>query len=313
MIFFLLDLMLLLNYMIYVLFFFISIMFLTMMERKILGLMQIRKSVNKVGVLGVIQPFSDMLKLFFKEFFLLIYFNFFLYLFIPFFSLFIVMLMFMVLPFENMNLIFDFSILFMVCCLMMNTYFIILMSWSCNSKYSYLSSVRSVAQMISYEVSFFIFLLCIIILIISMSLVDFLKNQKYLWFLFILINIFFIFLLVILSELNRIPFDFLEGESELVSGFNIEFGSGIFGLIFLVEYLNILFFSVVLMILFMGGNFYELFMWIKLIIFMFIVLLLRGVFPRFRYDKLMMMSWKMFLPISLNMLMYLLMLDYYMC
>nr|APX40407.1 NADH dehydrogenase subunit 1 [Batophila aerata] len=282
----------------------ISVAFLTLLERKVLGYIQIRKGPNKVGFLGLIQPFSDAIKLLTKEQIFPLMANISLYYLSPLMNLFLALFLWLSLPFFTLNLNFNFSILFFLCVSSVSVYTIMLAGWSSNSSYSLLGSLRSVAQTISYEVSLFLILMSYLFLILSLNLMDFLKYQEYVWFIYIMFPLCLMWLVSSLAETNRTPFDFAEGESELVSGFNVEYSSGGFVMIFLAEYSNILFMSMLCVILFMGGDINSLMFFIKMILFSFFWLWVRGTLPRYRYDKLMYLAWKSYLPISLNYLMF---------
>nr|ADA62263.1 NADH dehydrogenase subunit 1 [Mengenilla australiensis] len=294
----------LINYLVMIMFMFIIVAFLTLFERKILGYIHIRKGCNKVGFMGIIQPFSDGMKLLCKELLMLNISNYLIYLYSPLMNLFMVMLFWSMIPYNNMMDYFNLSFLFMLCCLGMNVYSVMMIGWSSNSKFSFLGSIRVIAQMISYEVSLMIFLLSFMGILGSYSLIDLEKNQIYMWFIMMFMLIFFMILLILLIESNRIPYDFSEGESELVSGFNIDYSGGLFALIFIAEYMSIIFMSFIIELMFFGGKIYSLLFYILVMLLMFMFLWVRGSLPRYRYDKLMELAWKIFLPISLMFLLY---------
>nr|APX40615.1 NADH dehydrogenase subunit 1 [Chaetocnema paganettii] len=282
----------------------ISIAFLTLLERKVLGYIQIRKGPNKVGFLGLIQPFSDAIKLLSKEQTLPIFSNFNLYYLCPIFNLFLSLMIWLSMPFFTVNLNFNLSMLYFLCISSLSVYTIMLAGWSSNSNYSLLGSLRSVAQTISYEVSLALILMSYLFLILSLNMLDFLKYQEYIWFIYLMFPLCMMWLVSSLAETNRTPFDFAEGESELVSGFNVEYSSGGFVMIFLSEYGNILFMSMLTVILFLGSNFNSFMFFLKMVFISFFWLWVRGTLPRYRYDKLMYLAWKSYLPISLNYLMF---------
>nr|APX40667.1 NADH dehydrogenase subunit 1 [Mantura chrysanthemi] len=282
----------------------ISIAFLTLLERKVLGYIQIRKGPNKVSFLGLLQPFSDAIKLMTKEQTYPLMANFNLYYLCPIMNLFLALFLWFCMPFISVNLNFNFSLLFFLCVSSVSVYTIMLAGWSSNSNYSLLGSLRSVAQTISYEVSLALILMSYLFLIMSFNLLDFFKYQEYIWFLYLMAPMCFMWLVSSLAETNRTPFDFAEGESELVSGFNVEYSSGGFVMIFLAEYGNILFMSMLSVMLFMGGNLLSFFFFIKMVFMSFFWLWVRGTLPRYRYDKLMYLAWKSYLPISLNYLLF---------
>nr|YP_009725356.1 NADH dehydrogenase subunit 1 [Monolepta occifluvis]QBX88870.1 NADH dehydrogenase subunit 1 [Monolepta occifluvis] len=282
----------------------VSIAFLTLLERKVLGYIQIRKGPNKVGFLGLIQPFSDAIKLFTKEQNYPFMSNFNLYYFSPVMNLFLALLLWMCMPFFTVNISFNLSMLFFLAISSLSVYTIMLAGWSSNSNYSLLGSLRSVAQTISYEVSLALILMSYLFLILSLNMIDFMKYQEYIWFIFIMFPLCLMWLVSSLAETNRTPFDFAEGESELVSGFNVEYSSGGFAMIFLAEYGNILFMSMLCCMLFLGGNLLSYIFFIKLGFISFFWLWVRGTLPRYRYDKLMYLAWKGYLPVALNYLMF---------
>nr|ASM41795.1 NADH dehydrogenase subunit 1 [Leptura arcuata]QVM79139.1 NADH dehydrogenase subunit 1 [Leptura annularis] len=278
----------------------IGVAFLTLLERKVLGYIQIRKGPNKLGFIGFVQPFSDAIKLFSKEQTFPFMSNFNLYYFSPLMNLFLSLFLWMCLPFLTMNFNFSLSFLFFLCVSSLSVYTVMLAGWSSNSNYSLLGSLRSVAQTISYEVSLSLILLSFLFLILSFNIIDMKKYQEYIWLVFLMIPLCLMWLVSSLAETNRTPFDFAEGESELVSGFNVEYSSGGFAMIFLAEYSSILFMSMMCVVLFLGGDFILWFFFLKLVFLSFFWIWVRGTLPRFRYDKLMYLAWKMYLPISLN-------------
>nr|APX40251.1 NADH dehydrogenase subunit 1 [Psylliodes circumdatus] len=282
----------------------ISIAFLTLLERKVLGYIQIRKGPNKVGFLGLIQPFSDAIKLLSKEQNYPLMSNFNLYYACPLLNLFLALLLWFCMPFFSVNLNFNFSILFFLSISSLSVYTIMLAGWSSNSNYSLLGSLRSVAQTISYEVSLILILMSFLFLILSLNLIDLYLYQEYIWFIFMLFPLCLMWIVSSLAETNRTPFDFAEGESELVSGFNVEYSSGGFVMIFLAEYGNILFMSMLSTLLFLGANLMSFMFFMKLVFVSFFWLWVRGTLPRYRYDKLMYLAWKTYLPISLNFLLF---------
>nr|WOR80783.1 NADH dehydrogenase subunit 1 [Pyrocoelia sp.] len=282
----------------------VGLAFLTLLERKVLGYIQFRKGPNKVGFTGILQPFSDAIKLFSKEQISPIMSNYMSYYMSPIFSLFISLLIWVCLPFFTVFLNFTFGILFFLCVSSLGVYTVMVAGWSSNSNYSMLGGLRCVAQTISYEVSLFITLLSFLILIGSLSIFDMVIYQKNIWFMFISIPLCMIWFSSSLAETNRTPFDFAEGESELVSGFNVEYSSGGFALIFMAEYSSILFMSSFFVYLFMGGLFMNFVYFIMVMFISFVFIWTRGTLPRFRYDKLMYLTWKGFLPVSLNFLMF---------
>nr|AQM39888.1 NADH dehydrogenase subunit 1 [Ruspolia sp. ZJZ-2017] len=282
----------------------IGVAFLTLLERKVLGYIQIRKGPNKVGFVGLPQPFADAIKLFSKESTTPIMSNFFLYYFSPVISLFLALLGWMVFPFVTMLISFNLGLLFFLACTSMGVYTVMIAGWSSNSNYALLGGLRAVAQTISYEVSLALILLSFVFLVDSYCLLDFMKYQNYIWFMFISFPLMLAWFSSCLAETNRTPFDFAEGESELVSGFNVEYSGGGFALIFLAEYASILFMSMLFSVMFLGANVMSLGFFLLLVILSFFFIWVRGTLPRFRYDKLMYLAWKSYLPLSLNFLLF---------
>nr|YP_009935669.1 NADH dehydrogenase subunit 1 [Mylabris calida]QNS38536.1 NADH dehydrogenase subunit 1 [Mylabris calida] len=282
----------------------VGVAYLTLLERKVLGYIQIRKGPNKVGFSGILQPFSDAIKLFTKEQTFPYMANLNIYYFSPAVNLFISLLLWMCMPFISVYLNFNMSILFFLAVSSLSVYTLMLAGWSSNSGYSLLGSLRAVAQTISYEVSLALIFMSFIYLILSMNLLDFISVQKFMWLLMITFPLSLMWIISGLAETNRTPFDFAEGESELVSGFNIEYSSGGFALIFLAEYSSILFMSMLCVLIFLGGDVYSLWFFVKLTFLSFFWIWARGTLPRFRYDKLMYLAWKSFLPSSLNYLIF---------
>nr|YP_009127084.1 NADH dehydrogenase subunit 1 [Acerella muscorum]AHL42966.1 NADH dehydrogenase subunit 1 [Acerella muscorum] len=281
----------------------VGVAFLTLFERKILSYIQFRKGPNKMLFMGNFQPFSDAIKLMTKEFTMLIFGNYFIFLIVPFMSLTISMLIWLVSPMMFNNLDFNMSAMFFLCCVALGIYSLMGSGWSSNSKYSYLGSIRSVAQSISYEVSLALIMMNYLLLSLSLGFNFLNEYQLGFWFLFLMIPISMMWMLSFLAEINRSPFDFSEGESELVSGFNIEYSSMQFGVIFMSEYMMMMFMSYLTSILMLGNNFSMKFYLMVFLMNLFI-LWVRGSFPRFRYDYLMELCWKIFLPLILFILIF---------
>nr|YP_009182739.1 NADH dehydrogenase subunit 1 [Heteropterus morpheus]AHH34390.1 NADH dehydrogenase subunit 1 [Heteropterus morpheus] len=282
----------------------ISVAFLTLLERKVLSYIQIRKGPNKVGYMGLLQPFSDAIKLFFKEQIYLSYSNYLCYYFSPILGFTLSLMIWMLIPYYFNMISFNLGILFFLCCSSLSVYFIMIAGWSSNSNYSMLGSLRAVAQTISYEVSLSLILLSCVVMIMNFNLLKFSEYQMLIWFFFLMFPLSLCFMSSSLAETNRTPFDFAEGESELVSGFNIEYSSGGFALIFLAEYSSILFMSLMFSLIYLGGYNLNFFFYLKMVFISFLFIWVRGTLPRYRYDKLMYLSWKVYLPLSLNFLMF---------
>nr|WEG23136.1 NADH dehydrogenase subunit 1 [Siphona sp. 1 HNL-2023a] len=287
-----------------IIFVLISVAFLTLLERKILGYIQIRKGPNKVGMMGIPQPFCDAIKLFSKEQTYPLLSNYISYYFSPIFSLFLSLLIWMCMPLFIKLFSFNLGLLFFLCCTSLGVYTVMIAGWSSNSNYALLGGLRAVAQTISYEVSLALILLSFIFLVGGYNMLMFYNYQMFIWFLFILFPISLVWFSISLAETNRTPFDFAEGESELVSGFNVEYSSGGFALIFLAEYASILFMSMLFCIMFLGSNLFSFMFYLKIMFLSFLFIWVRGTLPRFRYDKLMYLAWKSFLPFSLNFLLF---------
>nr|YP_009472881.1 NADH dehydrogenase subunit 1 [Melophagus ovinus]ART65754.1 NADH dehydrogenase subunit 1 [Melophagus ovinus]AWB97147.1 NADH dehydrogenase subunit 1 [Melophagus ovinus] len=290
--------------MLLLIFILVSVGFLTLFERKVLGYIQVRKGPNKVSIMGIFQPFSDAIKLFTKEQSYPLLSNYIMYYFSPIFSLFMSIMLWMCMPYFVKLYSFNLGLLFLLSCLSLSVYSVMIAGWSSNSIYALLGGLRAVAQTISYEVSLGLILMSLIFLIESFNMLMFFKYQMYIWFIFFSFPLGLVWISIMLAETNRTPFDFAEGESELVSGFNVEYSSGGFALIFLAEYSSILFMSMIFSLMFLGGNILSLYFFIKLTFISFIFIWVRGTFPRFRYDKLMYLAWKSFLPFSLNYLIF---------
>lgn len=278
----------------------VGVAFLTLLERKLLGYIQIRKGPNKVGFIGLLQPFRDAVKLFTKEQTYPLLSNYIFYYFSPVFSLFLSLLIWICIPYLIKLYSFNLGVLFFLCITRLGVYIVIVAGWSSNSNYALLGGLRAVAQTISYEVRLVLILLSFIFLIGNYNFLSFYLFQLNIWFIVFCFPLALIWFASCLAETNRTPFDFAEGESELVSGFNVEYRSGGFALIFLSEYSRILFISILFRVIFLGRDIYRFFFFLKLTFISFLFIWVRGTLPRFRYDKLIYLAWKRFLPISLN-------------
>nr|WPV76874.1 NADH dehydrogenase subunit 1 [Phlebotomus chinensis] len=277
----------------------VGVAFLTLLERKLLGYIQIRKGPNKLGYIGILQPFSDAIKLFTKEQTYPMVSNYLMYYMSPIFSLFLALLVWMCIPFWIKLYSFNLGIIFFFSCVSLGVYTVMLAGWSSNSNYALLGGLRAVAQTISYEVSLILLILSFIFLINSFNFFGFMNFQQNIWFMILSLPLSLMLFTSLLAETNRTPFDFAEGESELVSGFNVEYSSGGFALIFLAEYASILFMSMLFVLMFLGANIISLFFYFKLTFLAYGFIWVRGTLPRYRYDKLMYLVWKNYLPASL--------------
>lgn len=278
----------------------VGVAFLTLLERKVLGYIQIRKGPNKVGLAGIPQPFCDAIKLFTKEQTYPLLSNYISYYFSPVFSLFLSLLVWICIPLFVKLYSFNLGLLFFLRCTSLGVYTVMVAGWSSNSNYALLGGLRAVAQTISYEVRLALILLSFVFLIGNYNIMNFYYYQSNLWFVVLLFPLALVWFSSCLAETNRTPFDFAEGESELVSGFNVEYRRGGFALIFLAEYARILFISILFSVIFLGCNIYEISFYLKLTFVSFLFIWVRGTLPRFRYDKLIYLAWKCYLPFSLN-------------
>nr|QJS52208.1 NADH dehydrogenase subunit 1 [Gondwanalimnadia sp. MT-2020] len=281
----------------------VSVAFLTLFERKLLGYIQLRKGPNKVGPSGLLQPFSDAVKLFTKEQNYPFQANMLAFSLSPILSLFLALLIWVTLPSSYNLWSMSMSGLLLICIMSMNVYSILISGWSSNSKYPLLGALRGVAQTISYEVSLALILISFFIIFKSFDLSKFNLYQQNCWLVCLAPSLSLIWFTSSLAETNRTPFDFAEGESELVSGFNTEYSSGGFALIMLAEYTSIIFMSMLFSHMFLGGMSSNFFM-AKLAFIIYLFVWARGTLPRFRYDKLMNLAWKSFLPITLNLVIF---------
>nr|UNO53649.2 NADH dehydrogenase subunit 1 [Ixodes kuntzi] len=277
----------------------VSVAFFTLLERKILGYIHIRKGPNKVGFLGIFQPFGDALKLFSKEMSFMFYMNMLLYVFSSMVSLILMLLFWFLYKWSYNQILIDYGLIFLLCVSSLSVYVILLGGWASNSKYSLLGAYRGVAQVISYEVSFSFLIVILIFLCGSYNMMKIANFQEYWMIILGFFNLFILWMVTCFAETNRSPFDLSEGESELVSGFNIEYGSWNFAVLFMAEYGNIILMSVVTSNLFFG---YMGFLYLNVIILMMLFIMIRGTLVRYRYDKLMMLSWKVILPYSILMI-----------
>ena len=285
--------------------------YLTLFERKIIGSSQRRLGPNKIGIFGLLQPIADGLKLFSKETILPSNANIIIFLATPVSVFFFSLLNWLIIPFKY-GVVFadiDLGILYFFAISSLSVYGIVLAGWSSNSKYAFLGALRSAAQMIAYEVSIGIILIAVLFNVSSLNLSVIVEAQEAVWFIVPHFISFILFFISALAETNRAPFDLPEAEAELVSGYNVEYSAMSFALFFLAEYANIILISVFISIIFLGGwggSFYfsSIFFSLKISFCLFIFIWVRTTLPRFRYDQLMRLGWKVFLPISLGYLIY---------
>ncbi len=288
----------------------LSMAYATYFERKALAAFQLRRGPNRVGPFGLFQPFADAVKVFTKETIIPAGASRALFLMAPMLTFVLACLAWAVIPVNdgwavaNINV----GILYLFAISSLGVYGIIIAGWASNSKYAFLGAMRSAAQMVSYEVSIGFVLVTVMLCVGSLNLNDIVRAQAHWWFCFPLLPMFVVFLISMLAETNRAPFDLPEGESELVAGFFVEYSAMSFALFYLGEYTNMIMMSALASVLFLGGwqapfglTFIPGIFWLilKICAVMFFFFWVRATFPRFRYDQLMRLGWKVFLPLSL--------------
>lgn len=289
----------------------VTIAFFVLVERKTLGSIQRRRGPNVIGFFGLLQSFADGFKLILKENIIPSSSNSIIFLFSPIFTFIISLMGWVIMPFGIGSVILnlDLGILYFFAVSSLGVYSIIMAGWSSNSKYAFLGSIRSAAQMISYEISMGFVLITVFLCAGSLNLTTIVLAQKNVWYVFPLLPMFLIFFVSALAETNRHPFDLPEAEAELVSGYNVEYSAAGFALFFLGEYGNILLMCAIISTLFLGGwhpicglSFIPFFVWlpIKIVFLSFLFIIVRGVLPRYRYDQLMDIGWKVFIPLTLG-------------
>jgi len=306
-----------LQILILIIFILISVALFTLFERKIMANIQRRKGPNVVGFLGILQPFADGLKLLIKETILPSRANKILFIIAPIISLFLSLITWAVIPFDNFYVFanLNFGILYIYAVSSLNVYSIIFAGWSGNSRYSFLGTLRSAAQMISYEVSMGLILICILICSNTLNLLKLIQAQTYIWYVIPLFPLFLLFYISALAETNRPPFDLPEAEAELVAGYFVEYSAMTFAQFFLGENINIIMMCTLISIFFFGGGsllffdidsgiLFRLILVIKIVFFLFSFVWVRVTFPRYRYDQLMRLGWKIFLPITLALVLF---------
>jgi NADH-quinone oxidoreductase subunit H len=290
----------------------LMVAYLTYAERKVLGAIQLRRGPNVVGPFGLFQPFADAIKMLMKETIIPSGASKALFLLAPMLTFSLAMVAWAVIPLNDGWAVADINVgvLYLFAISSLGVYGIIIAGWASNSKYPFLGAMRSAAQMVSYEVSMGFVIVTVLVCVGSLNLNDIVMAQTNLWFCVPLFPMFVIFFISTLAETNRSPFDLAEGESEIVAGFFLEYSSLSFGLFFLGEYANMILMSSMTTILFLGGWlapfgiptpfwFGPIWFVLKVCAILFAFIWIRGTFPRYRYDQLMRLGWKVFLPFSL--------------
>jgi len=291
----------------------VAVAFLTLAERKVIAAMQFRRGPNVVGPFGLLQPFADGVKLFLKETIIPTGANKVLFLIAPMITFSLALIAWAVIPVSKGVVISDINvgILYLFAVSSLGVYGIIVAGWASNSKYAFLGSLRSAAQMVSYEVSIGFVIITVLLCVGSLNLTAIVEAQRNIWFAIPLLPMFVIFFISGLAETNRVPFDLPEAESELVAGYQVEYSAMAFALFYLGEYANMILVSAMTAILFLGGwlppfdiapfNWVPGVVWFaaKISFLLFVFIWVRATFPRYRYDQLMRIGWKLFLPASL--------------
>lgn len=291
----------------------LAIAYVTLMERKVMAAMQLRRGPNVVGPFGLLQPLADGAKLLFKETILPTGANKVIFILAPMVTFILALVAWAVVPFAdgivlaNINV----GVLYLFAISSLGVYGIIMAGWASNSRYAFLGALRSSAQMVSYEVSMGFVIITVLLCVGSLNLSDIVRAQQKIWFAIPLLPMFVIFFISALAETNRHPFDLPEAEAELVAGYQVEYSSMSFALFYLGEYANMILMSAITSILFLGGWLppFQIapFTWIpgplwliaKIIFLLFVFIWVRVALPRYRYDQLMRIGWKVFLPLSL--------------
>nr|YP_009128490.1 NADH dehydrogenase subunit 1 [Cynomys ludovicianus]AJP09662.1 NADH dehydrogenase subunit 1 [Cynomys ludovicianus]UOH96835.1 NADH dehydrogenase subunit 1 [Cynomys ludovicianus] len=289
----------------------VAMAFLTLIERKMLGYMQLRKGPNVVGPYGLLQPFADAMKLFVKEPMKPLTSSIMLFIIAPTLALTLAFTMWIPLPMPTPLINMNMGVLFILATSSLAVYAILWSGWASNSKYALIGALRAVAQTISYEVTLAVILLSVLLMNGSFTLSTLITTQQFTWLLLPTWPLAMMWFTSTLAETNRAPFDLTEGESELVSGFNVEYAAGPFALFFMAEYTNIIMMNALTVTLFMGAllnpispETFTLNFVLKTLILTSTFLWIRASYPRFRYDQLMHLLWKNFLPLTLALCMW---------
>ena len=296
----------------------IGVAYLTLAERKVIGWMQVRIGPNRVGYYGLLQPIADGLKLMFKEIIVPTGSNHFLFVVAPILALMPALAAWAVVPFADGMVLADVNagLLYILAMTSLGVYGVIIAGWASNSKYAFLGSLRSAAQIVSYEIAMGFALVCVLMAAQSLNLSEIVRGQQsssglFGWYFIPLFPMFVVYLIAGVAETNRAPFDMAEGESEIVAGFHVEYSGMAFALFFLAEYANMILIAVLCAIMFLGGwlppfdvapfNWLPGIFWLlaKMSFVLFLFLWFRATFPRYRYDQLMRLGWKVFIPLTL--------------
>ncbi len=296
----------------------IGVAYLTLAERKVIGYMQVRIGPNRVGYFGLLQPIADGLKLMFKEIIIPTGSNHFLFVVAPVLALMPALAAWAVVPFADGMVLADVNagLLYILAMTSLGVYGVIIAGWASNSKYAFIGSLRSAAQIVSYEIAMGFALVCVLMAAQSLNLSDIVRGQQsdtglFGWYFIPLFPMFVVYLIAGVAETNRAPFDMAEGESEIVAGFHVEYSGMAFALFFLAEYANMILIAVLTAIMFLGGwlppfnvapfTLLPGIFWLlaKMSFVLFLFLWFRATFPRYRYDQLMRLGWKVFIPLTL--------------
>jgi NADH-quinone oxidoreductase subunit H len=291
----------------------VAVAYLTYAERKVIAAMQLRQGPMTVGPYGLLQPLADGLKLFLKETVIPANANKVVFVLAPMVTFILALIGWAVIPFGEGLVLADVNIgvLYLFAVSGLGVYGIIMAGWASNSRYAFLGALRSSAQMVSYEIAIGIIILCVLVTAGSLNLSDIVRAQTGMWYIIPHFPMFMIFIASILAETNRHPFDLPEDEASLVTGYNVEYSSMAFALFFLGEYANMILMSAITSVLFLGGWLAPFGLWpltlipgpiwliLKIFFVLFIFIWARATLPRYRYDQLMRLGWKVFLPLSL--------------